>query len=94
VSGELFSTTRVRKSTVTQQIEENREKAVLDLAKWVEKERRLTVQSFPRKTHSDTERAISHAQAVFLVPRVVAQELADAAFGLAHERYVAAFTKQ
>jgi hypothetical protein len=68
--------------------QEERQKAIQSLAVWIEKEGLASVRTFPFKFIVDLERAISHAQAVFLVSRYVAQDLADAAFGVAHERYV------
>lgn len=66
---------------------EEREGAIRSLAAWMEKERLGSVQTFPFEFTLDVERAISYAQAIFLVSRSVAQDLANAAFGLAHERY-------
>ena len=67
---------------------EERQKAILSLAAWIEMEKLGVVRTLPNKFIIDIERAISHAQAIFLVSRGVAQELADAAFGVAHERYL------
>lgn len=73
---------------ITEMEHEDREKAVTSLVAWIEKEKLYTVKTFPTKFTVDFERVISHAEAIFLVSRSVAQDLTEAAFGLAHERYL------
>ena len=67
---------------------EERQKAIISLAAWIEKEKLGSIRTVPVKFIIDIERAISHAQAIFLVSRHVAQDLTDAAFSVAHERYL------
>jgi len=66
---------------------QERQGAIESLAAWMEKEKLGSVRTFPFEFTLDVERAISYAQAVFLVSRTVAQDLANAAFDIAHERY-------
>jgi hypothetical protein len=67
---------------------EERQKAIQSLAAWIEKEKLGSVRTLPFKFIVDIERAITHAQAIFLVSRHVAQDLTDAAFSVAHDRYL------
>lgn len=68
--------------------QEEKERAILGLVQWIEREKLSSIRSFPEKWTIDTEQAISYAQAVFLIPRSVAEDLTESAFSVAHERYL------
>jgi len=68
--------------------QEEKEYAIKGLADWIEKEKLPSIRSFPERWTIDTEHAISYAQAIFLVPRNIAEDLTDSAFCVAHERYL------
>jgi hypothetical protein len=67
---------------------EDRQKVILTLAEWIKSQDLPSMRSFPLKSKRDIERAVGLAQAKFRVSRNVAEDLVDAAFGVAHKRYV------
>jgi hypothetical protein len=67
---------------------EDRQKVILTLAEWIKSEDLPSMRSFPLKSRRDIERAVGRAQAKFRVSRNEAEDLTDAAFGVAHKRYV------
>jgi len=67
---------------------EDRQRAILTLAEWIRNEDLPSMRSFPLKSRVDIERAVGRARAQFRVDRNVAEDLTDAAFGVAHKRYV------
>jgi len=67
---------------------EDRQRVILELAQWIRNEDLPSMRSFPLKSKRDIERAVGRAQAHFRVTRTVAEDLTDAAFGVAHKRFV------
>jgi hypothetical protein len=67
---------------------EDRQKVILSLAEWIKKEDLPSMRSFPLKSKRDIERAVGLAQARFRVSRNEAVDLTDAAFAVAHKRFV------
>jgi hypothetical protein len=66
---------------------EDRQKMILALADWIRSQDLPSMRSFPLKSKRDIERAAGRAQSQFHVSRNIAEDLTDAAFGLAHKKY-------
>jgi hypothetical protein len=72
---------------------DERQKAILSLSDWIQDNvRESEIKSYPKTTVGFGENAfvaaVKHARAQFLVTGDVAQDLAESAFRLAHERYL------
>jgi hypothetical protein len=67
---------------------EDRQRVILDLAEWIRKEDLPSMRSYPVRSKRDIERAVGRAQAQYRVTRNVAEDLTEAAFGVAHKRFV------
>ena len=67
---------------------EDRQKVILILAEWIKSEDLPSMRSFPLKSRRDIERVVGRAQAHFRVSRNIAEDLTEAAFGVAHKRFV------